>query len=273
MERMSVTPDSDDEEILTLFGNGLSMSGIAARKAWSPFRVRTRLLRYMNSQELQESIRLIRENREARQKANKTKRAREYAKVWPGRAPEAVRLYRDEDWTLQRIGDKYGVSRERVRQWIVASGAKVKSLKAERTPTLELVEPLTECVACLGTIWRDCGLNKRRAENPTCGPECHQDFVTARYYLSDKERDKQRISSAKSALKRPQAFSQAQLRSWRRLLAGKPPAYTWRRAEPTPGTKVRAAWDRIMAKRAKALGVRVADPEAQESSRVAPAGS
>jgi len=52
--------------------------------------------------------------------------------VNPSSRPDESTLLSLSNLTLQEIGDKYGVTRERVRQWFSAMGIKKKRLKANR---------------------------------------------------------------------------------------------------------------------------------------------
>ncbi len=241
-----------DDEILRQFGEGMSMTELAEKYGCSTSGIRSRLLRHLTPAEIHDAILTMR-----RAGIFRT-RHRKIPRTSAEKAAEAVAMYRDGQ-TLQRIGERFGVSRERVRQWIVAEGQRTKSLKRERIPILELVAPIAQCSACLGTVWGDRGKRSAGAEKPTCSQECHEDWVIARWYLDPEERHLARIRNAKSALKHPERLSASRERYFRRLLSGAKLGTHFQYEQPKPGTKVRAAYDRVMAKRAKTLGVHVAE--------------
>jgi transposase len=240
-----------DEEILGLFGDGRSVGEIAAEYGVTRQSIYVRLRRFLTTAEISEAGVLF-GRRKGRPTAERTAQ----------RCAEAVRLYRDEGMNLRQIGERYGVSRERVRQWIVAAGEATKALKSERLPNLELVEPAAKCATCLGTVWADRGKNTIQAANPTCSQECHDLFVVARWYICEEEREKQRRRTARAALKRSERLSPSQKRYFQRLSSGAQIRSHFRLEEPRPGTKARAAFDRVMEKRAQVLGLQATEKPA-----------
>ncbi len=239
-----------DDEILRQFGEGMSMTELAEKYGCSVVGIRHRLLKNLTPAEIHDAIMTMRRAGISRTRHHLNPRTS------AGRAAEAVAMYRDGK-TLQQIGERFGVSRERVRQWIVASGEATKNLKAQRVPDLELVEPIAQCAACLGTVWADRGKKSKGAKYPTCSPECHEDWALARYYFHPDTRREHRVSIAKALLNSPQRLNSYQRRHYAKILSGAKIRSHFQFDQPREGTRTRAAYDRVMRKRAENLAVRV----------------
>lgn len=234
-----------DEEMLRLLGEGWTAQQLSERYQRSPTQIRDRVLKYMSAAEYREAWTLLRAAGLAKVR-NSTPRP-------DADRDEAVRLYR-EGLNLRQIGERFGVTRERVRQWISERGESVRGLKAERPIKLDLLEQTATCVVCLGPVWSDRRARIKDVRNPTCSHECAELWSVARYYIDPTERQRQRVSKARAGLKRGD-LTESRRRYYERIVNGAEIRTHFQYDEPKEGTRARRAFDQVMRKRARVLGL------------------
>lgn len=123
------------------------------------------------------------------------------------------RMYFEQGQSYQEIGDKFGRSREAIRQFLnrhfsdKVRGRDFRSqwIAAERAESdaaeeRQRVEDAPKCVICFDPVTRRTG---GRGDNRTCSPEHSDLWAQARFLLDPVLREKQRQSMAKSILNHP----------------------------------------------------------------------
>lgn len=120
-----------------------------------------------------------------------------------------------EGYTLQEIGDKVGLTRERVRQRLATRGYSIKDLKPASPPRDR--GPAHRCSVC-GKIE---AYGKRR----TCSSLCAKVWRTSnvRMVLDPEYRKRHVRAVARWMLANPEKVSKAQRKHARRVLSGKVP--------------------------------------------------
>ncbi len=231
-----------DDLIHDRFLSGQSMTEIAEQLGATITSVRAHLLRRYTAAQLRDLIMELRLTGLAKTRHNR---------ISAEKLRTVVQRYTDGE-TLDRIGQSYGVGRERVRQWIKLAGKRTKDLRGLQPPTLVLDEPIGSCVVCLGDTYRRRGTRKR-AKYPTCSKACHGDFWRVRRYLGEHARHEHRLAVC-AYMVRSGKGSPRQIENAKRILAGGSVKPYRIQDKPRPGTKIREAWDRMMAKRAKNQG-------------------
>lgn len=135
----------------------------------------------------------------------------------------------DPDLTLADIGDRYGVTKERVRQWlaevdptaaerhrVAQRAARVaREAQAQRQEQLELArswEAGVLCVVCEGP--------RPSNRRTTCSLRCSRLWKRARYNIDSEARDRHQLAVARHRVSHPETVSAAELEFAQRVLAG-----------------------------------------------------
>ncbi len=227
--------------ILDLFRSGLSLKSLSKRLSIPKEAVREELLRFYTAGELRD---VLMERKLSRISVKTSKRQRDEKLA-------SIVSRREAGETLREIGESYGRSRERVRQWLLGTDYR----RPRRLPRLpkqgpKYLEPRGTCCACWGPVYRP-AVGPRNPENPTCSKECANDWNQTRYHLSESYRQIARKSSARYTVKNAHKYPESLVRTANKILQGKALEPRERLRAPMEGTKSRAAWDRLMRLRAK----------------------
>jgi hypothetical protein len=148
--------------------------------------------------------------------------------------------------SMAEIGRDFGVSRERVRQWLEklpptmrgpAGREKIYWNAARRQMLVTIIERLNEeivCAVCGGWVIR-----RRRgprstseAEFPTCSRECAETIEVARWRVSNDLHERHRRYVARSILNHPEGKSVSKIGWAKAMLSDDPPPPNRRFALP-----------------------------------------
>lgn len=168
--------------------------------------------------EARAQVRAVRQLAAAEIRAHRKARSRRRGPTNPGRDREILRLYRDEGLTLREVGNRYGLSHERIRQIATAQdpGAKetrrrLKAAKRAEQRRRELDRRLADAEPC-----RICGKPVLRGRNRlTCSPSCADSWRVVRYQLDPEFHKRFRRTQARWILRNPRKHAPGQV-SWAR---------------------------------------------------------
>ena len=159
-------------------------------------------------------------------------------KINPDHYPEIERLYIEDNLTLAEVGDRYGVTRERIRQ-ILPSDAMAQHQRRRRdqedqartvrflaTCQRALDENLV-CSTCHGWILRNTSGISGRPQ--TCSPECREAADALRTFDNHEEH---RLALARSILAHPDRHPALNLEWAEAMLGPDPPAPNRRYFKP-----------------------------------------
>lgn len=143
--------------------------------------------------------------------------------------------YATGDVTLQELADKYGISRERVRQIVAKQDptmpARVMDKRKQRRRASDTEDEVDAMIAAAkhGAYCVMCGqLVTRRYNYPgndrggfalTCSPECAEDYPVVRDLIDEKRARARREAHANTVLANPKGYSDSQVRwakRWKR---------------------------------------------------------
>lgn len=167
-------------------------------------------------------------------------------------------LYFEQGKPMQEIGDKYGKSREAVRQFLNRHypdretgrefRSRLRAEERERTATEveeAKVKDAPPCVICGEPVTRPTG---GRGSRRTCSTEHSNLWAKARFLLDPELRERQRQSIARSILKFRQHKKQNEI-EWALKVVNGEPINT--RTYVMPGSQARKAFDEVMRIRAE----------------------
>jgi hypothetical protein len=167
---------------------------------------------------------------------------------------EWVRLFVHEGLTMTEIGDRYGVTREYVRQCLKARGVsskavfakrrRLKRIEAGKVPldvVLAAMASAVPCAVCGGWVVRE-GPRNPSQPTRTCSPECAGIWPIIRYRHNPEVHDRQRVANARRFLAHPERYTPSKLRWAERMMSDNPPPPNRRFAVPNSlATKALAA--------------------------------
>ena len=152
------------------------------------------------------------------------------------RNEEIKRLYHSGEHTLQAIGDRYGLTRERIRQ-ILPTGAAtvVEKIRRDRKRTQKRTQKFLaacqralaenrKCQVCKGWILRNTKV--------TCSHECAEAYLPLRHF---DEHEEHRRETARTYLAKPEKYKKS-LSEWAEKMLGPSPPPPNRRYL-VPGSK------------------------------------
>jgi hypothetical protein len=163
--------------------------------------------------EAKAQVRALRRLAAAEFQAHRKAKRRRQGPADPARDVEILRLYRDKGLTLEQVGGRYGLTRERVRQIVARLDPQAKATRTRILAEHERDRRLAEAHPC-----RVCGkpvLRGRRAQ--TCSPKCAEDWRVVRYQLDPEHHRRFRQVQARSILRNPRKHPPGQL-SWARAI-------------------------------------------------------
>lgn len=160
---------------------------------------------------------------------------------------DIARMYFGEGESYQEIADRYGVSKEAVRQFLNRHfpnrvGGRLfrqQLARAEKELAKEANDGVS-CAVCFGPVTRRTG---GRGENRTCSTTHSELWAKARFLLDPVLRERQRLSIARSIIRYPDQHPDSQVRWATKLIEGKPinsKAYSRRDSE------AQRAYDEVM---------------------------
>lgn len=133
--------------------------------------------------------------------------------------------------TLEQIGARFGITRERVRQGIAYSRPRweiqlVKRLHRARTRTRAAARDLAARIEA-GTICYVCGHLSLRSANPRnglamCSSECTRIYIALRFHTNLEYREKFRRAAASWHISHPDRVPEWTVRQAEKVLAGEP---------------------------------------------------
>jgi hypothetical protein len=141
--------------------------------------------------------------------------------AYPDRDAEIVRRL-SEGETLQTVGDRFGISRERVRQIAKAAGLDVPTLRAAQKKGRAEKRQAERDAATITAVCKVCGkpfgtLDLKRV---TCSRDCAVALSRGRRYIDADYYERQRVSSARYVASHPERYSAPRVNYALRVVAG-----------------------------------------------------
>lgn len=147
----------------------------------------------------------------------------------PDRDREIARLAAEGLETLEAIGAKFGMSRERIRQIVNREGVFISDVRARRAEAR-----IAEDEALRQAVCRVCRRPFRRVGNTsTCSADCARLRVIGRHYLEPEKAAQGMVNQATTILRRPEKYKAASVRWAERVLAGEVTTPNRRWSSPT----------------------------------------
>lgn len=165
-----------------------------------------------------------------------------------------VALYVNAELTMEEIGRRYGVTRERIRQVLAEQGVVgrkeherrrrqirraqraalvKKTLEQCLTQMQRAIDENRRCVVCNAWVIREAssgysstphgGGVARTIGLKTCSPECSEWWRKGGRYLYDDVYEQHRVTQAKSILRRPERYKDSQVEWAKRMLSDNAP--------------------------------------------------